>query len=129
MVETQMNHKIMIPLLLVAWVLFIISTSVVFADRERTYVYNTYVTEENVSQAVSDTDKSEARSIASGQHHFKATTRLQWSVGAGFAGDESALSFGLGLQTGKIFWSGNITGNLFSGDSDPAIGIGGSGTF
>ena len=70
-----------------------------------------------------------ASAIAAGQHHYKATQHLQWSIGAGFAGDESALSFGLGLQAGKVFVSGNVTNNIFSGDSDPVIGIGASGTF
>ena len=63
---------------------------------------------------------------AAGQHHYKATTQLQWSVGAAFAeGGDSAVSLGLGLQLGEVFASGN-----YSTDGDESIvGVAGSGTF
>ena len=96
---------------------------------DRTYVTNNYITEKVINQTVNETDKSAAKSTAAGQHHYKATKDLQWSVGAGYAGDETALSVGLGLQLGNVFMSGNITDTIFSGESDPIIGIGASGTF
>jgi len=69
--------------------------------------------------------KGIALAIAAGQHNFKATTALQWSIGAGHVNNDSAVSLGLGLQAGKVFISGNISGD---GESS-AIGISGSGTF
>ena len=62
---------------------------------------------------------------AAGQHHYKATTQLQWSVGAAFADEGSAVSFGLGQQLGKVFAAGS-----YSTDGDNSIfNITGSGTF
>lgn len=48
-----------------------------------------------------------ALAAASGQHHYKATTALQWSVGGAYSslGDNSAVSFGLGKQYESVFLS------------------------
>ena len=92
-------------------------------------VNNYYLPEHSKSISDSQADNNTAKSTAAGQHNFKSTTDLQWSVGAGFSGDASALSFGLGLQTGKIFFSGNVTNTIFSDDSDPIVGLGAGGTF
>lgn len=68
-----------------------------------------------------------ALASASGQHHYKATTSLQWSMGGAFANtsDSSAVSFGLGAQVGKVF----ISGNFSSDGSTSVVGFGASGTF
>lgn len=68
---------------------------------------------------------NQALPAAAGQHHYKATTRLQWSVGAAFADEGSAVSFGLGQQLGEVFAAGS-----YSTDGDNSIfNITGSGTF
>jgi len=69
--------------------------------------------------------KGIALGIAAAQHHYKATTALQWSIGGGNYDGSSAVSGGLGLQAGKVFVSGNIS----SDGRTSAIGIGASGTF
>lgn len=66
-----------------------------------------------------------ALGLAAGQHHYKATTQLQWSVGGGLVDDESAISFGLGLQSGEVFLSVNVS----SDGSTSAFGLGASGVF
>jgi len=65
-----------------------------------------------------------ALSAAAGQHNFKATTALQWSVG-GAIGNDSAVSFGLGKQMGKVF----VSGNYSSDGKDSIIGLSAGGTF
>lgn len=73
------------------------------------------------SESVSDI----ALAVAAGQHNYKATSAFQWSVGAGYVDNSSAVSFGLGKQTGKVF----ISGNFSSDGRTSAIGFGASGTF
>lgn len=71
--------------------------------------------------------KGVALAAASGQHNYKATTSLQWSVAGAFVNenDDSAVSFGLSKQIGKIFGSIN-----FSSDGHSSIiGVSASGTF
>ena len=71
--------------------------------------------------------KGVAIAAASGQHNYKATTSLQWSVGGAFVNenDDSAVSFGLGQQLGKVFAACN-----YSSDShNSIIGCSASGTF
>jgi len=77
-----------------------------------------------VEKTIKESSISQAIAIAAGQHHFKATTALQWSVGVGHD-EKSAVSFGLGKQVGKVFISGNIS----SDGSTSAFGFSGSGTF
>ena len=52
--------------------------------------------------------KGIALASASGQHNYKATNQLQWSIAGAFVGenDDSAASFGLAKQLGKVFVSG-----------------------
>ena len=69
--------------------------------------------------------KGVALGIAAAQHHYKATTALQWSIGGGNYDGASAVSYGLGLQAGKVFVSGNVS----SDGTTAAIGFGLSGTF
>ena len=69
--------------------------------------------------------KGVALGIAAAQHHYKATTALQWSLGGGNYDGDSAVSYGLGLQAGKVFVSGNVS----SDGTTAAIGFGLSGTF
>lgn len=85
----------------------------------------TYPAASSIENAKNYTYAGTALAIASGQHHYKATTSLQWSVGAGYVDDNSAVSFGLGLQSGKVF----ISGNFSSDGSTSAVGFGASGTF
>ena len=66
-----------------------------------------------------------ALGIAAAQHHYKATTALQWSIGGGSYGGETAISGGLGMQAGKVF----VSCNASSDGRTSAIGCGGSGTF
>jgi len=81
--------------------------------------------EQKAPRGVEVNVSSQALSIAASQHHYKATTSLQWSIGAGHNNDSSAASFGLEIQSGKVFVSGNVS---FDGSSS-AIGVGASGTF
>lgn len=99
-------------------VLYIVSLSNVYAT-ERHHHHETVV--QNNSIQISGT----ALAIAASQHHYKATSQLQWSTGAGYINDKSAVSFGLGIQAGKVF----VSGNFSSDGSSSAIGIGASGTF
>ena len=69
--------------------------------------------------------KGIALGIAAAQHHYKATTALQWSVGGGSYNGNSAISGGLGIQAGKVF----VSCNASSDGRTSAIGCGGSGTF
>ena len=128
----KLSHTIYTVLVFLA--LTALSTNITIASGSHhndSITNNYYASETVINKSISDSkaDKSTAKSTAAGQHNFKSTTDLQWSIGAGFAGDESALSLGLGLQTGNIFFSGNVTGALFSGESDPIFGFGASGTF
>lgn len=86
--------------------------------------YHKTTTVQNVTN-VSQNTKGVALAIAAAQHHYKATKALQWSVGGGHINNESAVSFGLGLQAGKVF----VSGNFSSDGSSSAIGVGASGTF
>ena len=69
--------------------------------------------------------KGVALAAASGQHHYKATNLLQWSIGGAHIDNSSAVSFGLGKQAGKVFISGNIS----SDGSATSLSFGASGTF
>lgn len=121
--------------------LIVVFTSASFADgnyHHKDVTINTYnyVTKKIVSEAIADTfnkaDRSEARAAAAGQMHFKSTPNLQWAIGAGFSGGESAFSFGLGYQAGSVFVAANITDSadiMFTKDSDPLITFGTSGEF
>ena len=117
------------------WIVLIVAVTILLPSNAdaccSSIVYTTdnYTAGEILNQPSDKTDEIAARSTAAGQHHYKATTDLQWSVGSGFAGDETALSFGLGYQAGDVFVSGNITDTIFSGESDPVVGVGASGTF
>lgn len=119
------DYKDYIVIFLILWIISVSFIGYVFADSERTYIIN----EAEITNVAFNADRSIAKATAAGQHHYKATAQLQWSVGAGFSGNESALSFGLGLQTGNIFWAGNITDSIFSSESSPVIGVSASGTF
>jgi hypothetical protein len=66
-----------------------------------------------------------ALAAASGQHNYKATNQLQWSVAGAFESGSSAASFGLAKQVGKVF----VSGNFSSDGSDSIIGVSASGTF
>lgn len=79
----------------------------------------------NVSNITYNETRGIASAIAASQHHYKATTALQWSVGGGNYNGDSAVSFGLGKQAGKIF----VSGNFSSDGRASAIGFGASGTF
>lgn len=66
-----------------------------------------------------------AVAAASGQHHYRSTNQLQWSVGSAFIDDDSAVSFGLGKQVGRVF----ISGNYGSDGHSSIIGFSASGKF
>lgn len=94
-------------------------------------VTNNYYSQETINSAINTvySNSAAAKATAAGQHHFKSTPKLQWSVGAGFVGNESAISFALGLQAGNVFISGNVTNTLFSVKSDPIFGAAASSVF
>ena len=84
--------------------------------------------EESLLVVNDDNCGAEAVTGASGQHHYKATTQLQWSVAGAFTDgncNDSAVSFGLGLQAGDVFTAANFSSN---GESN-MIGVSASGTF
>lgn len=93
-------------------------TGVVFASEEHHHYH--------ASTAAIEKAYNQALPAAAGQHHYKATTQLQWSVGAAFTDDDDgAVSFGLGLQLGEVFTTGS-----FSTDGEESIAaVAGSGTF
>ena len=68
-----------------------------------------------------------ALAAASGQHHYKATNQLQWSAAGAYSDmeDDSAVSFGLAKQLGKVF----VTGSFSSDGNHNIIGFNASGTF
>lgn len=107
------SDKVMTGILIV-FIFFVITSWVRAGDR---YHY--------VSNSVVEKASNAALPAAAGQHHYKATASLQWSVSAAFSENDSAVSFGLGLQTGDIFASGSFTTD---GDAH-VVGIAGSGTF
>ena len=64
--------------------------------------------------------KGVALGIAAAQHHYKALSKLQWSIGGGNYNGSSAISGGLAIQAGKVFVSGNVS----SDGTTAAIGFG-----
>jgi len=84
--------------------------------------------EENMQIANDDNCGAEAVAGASGQHHYKAGNRLQWSSAVVYLDgkcDDTAASFGLALQNGNVFNTINFSSN---GDEN-IIAITASGTF
>ncbi|MEE8207865.1 MAG: hypothetical protein V3T88_02775 [Nitrosomonadaceae bacterium] len=75
------------------------SYSIAIADSRRHY---------EITNVTSINNKCSAVSAAAGQHHYRSTNRIQWSVGGAYC-DSSAASFGLGAQLGKVFASGNYS--------------------
>ena len=106
---------------LIAVLFFTANTA--WSDSYHSIIYETAPVESTIINT--ETANGVVLGIAASQHHYKATTSLQWSVGAGYIDDDSAVSFGLGLQSGKVF----ISGNFSSDGSSSAIGFGASGTF
>lgn len=84
------------------------------------------VPRETITSVYADS-KGIALAAASGQHNYKATTSLQWSVAGAFVSenDDSAASFGLGMQAGKVF----IDGNFSSDGHSSILAVSASGTF
>ena len=68
---------------------------------------NNYYSQETIQKHVNQATKGFAIAGASGQHHYKATTALQWSVAGAYTDvtDTSAISFGLGKQYESVFLS------------------------
>jgi len=100
--------------------IFIIMTIAVISDANADDPHGVVIEKSSTNNYY--TSEGVASAIAAGQHHYKATKQLQWSIGGGYIDDYSAVSFGLGLQVGKVFVSGNL-------GSDGVIGVGASGTF
>ena len=106
---------------LIALALFFIMMSIVKADphyTERTIIEKTIIEKTIISNCAGT-----SIAAASGQHHYKATNQLQWSgAGAYIAGacDDSAASFGLAKQLGKVFGAVNYSTDL---DGNRAIGF------
>lgn len=84
-------------------------------------------TESVATQITKNSISGIALAAAAGQHNYKATNQLQWSVAGAFVGenDDSAASFGLAKQVGKVFVSGNFT----SDGTNSLVGVSASGTF
>lgn len=114
-----MRDIIIISLFGIAASLFLLSDA--FAEHKHTV--NNYYSTTNESK-ISIDSVNQAIAIASGQHHYRSTNSLQWSIGAGYM-DKSAVSFGLGKQVGKIFF----TTDYSSDGKTSAIGFGASGSF
>jgi len=117
---------------LFALILFLFAAGYAMADDpHKTTVVNVYPTEEIINNAY-NAARSEVRAAAAGQTNYKATTRLQWNVGAAFVDGESALSFQLGYQAESIFITGGVTDNtdtMFTKDSDALVTVSASGVF
>ena len=94
--------------------------------------YNSNTVINNYVYGDSQAAKREVRAAASGQTNYKATSRIQWSVGAAFVDGESALNIGIGYQAGSVFIAGGVTDNtdtMFTSESDPLVTVNASGVF
>jgi len=128
-----MSNKVIIGFCIFAVLFFVTNIAWASDDRKNTKIVvkptisvppPTIISRTVIERAIEKT-KGVALASASGQHHYKATNQLQWSVGTAFSSGDSAVSFGLGKQVGKVFVSG---GYSTDGD-DSMMNVGASGTF
>lgn len=125
------NNKVVILLGLFALLFFVLLSNAYSDSYRHGVVYKSDgvapVTNIYNSETIVNNSSGIALAAASGQHHYKATTSLQWSAGGAYTdiNDESAASFGLGKQFGKVF----VSGNYGSDGHHSIVGVSASGTF